>query len=196
MSTPLFEPDKFFEEHEDVNFFVSLVIVIVVGIVGSIMVYLSLPFIKENVIRVLVQHNIPMNRVEKYFEFMKLYLIVSPFIGSFIAWILLSGLIQIFSALMGGEGEFSKTMKFVAFGFLPSIVFAPVSYAIITMTHDITSLPVKIVGLASTVWQFYILTFAVKHARKLPTMKSAVCVILAICVSMALRFVGNLFRPS
>jgi len=196
MSIPLIEPDKFFEEHEDVNFFVSLTIVALAGIVGAIVVYLTLPMIEENVIRVLVQHNVPVDKAEKFFEFMKFYLILSPLIGSFIAWILLSGLIQIFSALMGGEGEFSKTLKFVAFGFLPGIILAPMSYAVITMTHDLTSLPVKIVGLASTVWQFYILTFAVKHARKLSTIKAAVCVILAICVSFLLRFAGNLFRPS
>ncbi len=196
MAVPLFDPDGFFEEHDDVPFLVSFAIVTAAGIVGALMIYLNFPIIEEGIVRELVKSGLSVEKARMLAEFVKTYLIVAPLIGSYIAWILLGGLIQVFSALLGGEGEFSKTLKFVAFGFLPSLVLAPVSYVVVSMTHDLTSLPVKLVGIASTIWQFYILTFAVKHARNLSVKNSAICVLLAIVVSMLLRFAGNLFRPS
>ncbi len=189
----LTNPDEFFRKHEDVNFLTALLIVFTSAVLGVLIVYANLDIIESEMIRHL-QQTISIEKARLVFEMMKYYFIITPFIGAFVGWLIISGLIHIVSSVLGGEGDFSKTLKLTAFGYVPSIVLFPVNFSIVRMTHEFMNPSLMIIGVASTIWQFLILTFAVKNWRKLDTTKAAVSVVVPLVVLTGLSLMGKLLR--
>ncbi len=190
----LTNPDEFFREHKDVHLAVSFAIVLISGILSTLMVYANMDILKEVMLRQLME-KIPEEQARIMVEGMKYMLLITPITGAFISWLILAALIHGVSALFGGEGDFSKTFKFTAFSYIPGIVLFPVTFSIVQMTKELTNVPLTIVGVASTIWQFAILTFAIKHARNLDTTRAAVSVAIPIVILTMLSLIGKLFRP-
>ncbi len=188
----LTNPDEFFEKHRDIGFAIPFAIVLISGILGVLMIYSNMDILMETLFRRL--QNVPAEEVRLFIEVMKVYILVSPIIGVFISWLVITVLIYILSAIFGGEGDFFTLMKFTAFGFVPGIVLFPVNILIVKMTHSFTGIPIEIVGLASTLWQILILTFATKHAREVDTPKAFASVVISVVLLLALGFAGKLFR--
>lgn len=190
----LTNPDEFFRESEDINFVVSFVIVLISGILGALMIYANMDILKEAMLRQL-SGKVPEEQARALIEAMKYMLLITPIAGAFIGWLILAALIHGVSALLGGKGDISKTFKFTAFGYIPSIVLFPITFSIVQMTRELTNVPLTIVGMASTIWQFAILTFAIKHARNLDTTRAAISVAVPIVILTTLSLMGKLFRP-
>ncbi len=183
-------PDKFFRENDDVPMLFAVSVVIVVAILSSLLVYMNMDLLLEQLKAKL--SGLSEEQVKAFLEIMKVNMILSPALGAIIGWVITAGLIHIFSFLFGGEGEFSKTLKLTALGYVPSIVLFPVNFAIIEMTHKFAGTPVMIVGIASTIWQFVILTFGVKNWRNIETFKSALSVLIPLSIFMVLGFLGKM----
>ncbi len=190
----LIDPDEFFREHDDVNIFIAVLIVAISAVLGIVMIYANLDIIESSMIRQL-QQTIPAEQARLIFEAMKFTLFVTPLVGALVGWVIIAGLIHIVSSVLGGEGDFIKTLKLTAFGYIPSIILFPVNFSIVRMTHEFANTPIMIVGAASTIWQFLILTFAVKNWRKLDTTKSALSVAIPLAVLTGLGLMGRLLRP-
>ncbi len=190
----LVNPDKFFRDHDDVNILVAILIVATSAVLGALMIYANLDIIESSVIRQL-QQTLSAEQARMMFELMKYTFLITPFIGAFVGWIIIAGLIHIVSSVLGGEGEFSKTLKLTAFGYIPSIILFPLNFSIVRMTHEFMNVSIMIIGAASTIWQLLILTFAVKNWRKLDTTKAAISVVIPIVILAGLSLMGRLLRP-
>lgn len=191
----LIDPDTFFKERDDVNMAVAVLIVTISAVLGVFMLYANLDIIESEVMRSL-QHTLPAEQARLMFEAMKYNLLLSPLIGSFLGWVITAGLIHAVSSLFGGEGDFVKTLKLTAFGYIPSIVLFPINFSIVRMTHELINTPVMIVGISSTIWQFIILTFGIKNWRNLDTTKAAVSVAIPLLILTGLGIIGKLLRPT
>ena len=180
----LYDPDSFFSEYKD-GFKIPIAIVSLSGVIGAIISYLNLP----KMIEMLQQFPIERSQMEIMIEIIKIQAIVSPIIGAFVGWILITLIVHALSALFGGEGNLSNTLKYTSFSFLPQIVLSPLSYYYYRPTP---TAPLMILGLANTIWQAYILVFALKHARRIETSKAVICVAIPIVIAYALSFIGFL----
>lgn len=56
---------------------------------------------------------------------------VSAFVGVFALWIIGSAVLHGTSSLLGGEGSFRRTVQFVGYGFLPSLIGAVVGAVVL-----------------------------------------------------------------
>ncbi len=184
-------PDEFFRKNDDIPMVLAFSVVIVVAILSSLLVYVNMDLIIEQLKGKL--SGLSEEQVKAFLEIMKVNMILSPALGSIIGWVITAGLIHIFSSLFGGEGEFSKTLKLTALGYVPAIILFPVNFAIVEMTHSFSGTPVLIVGMASTIWQFVILTFGVKNWRNVETFKAALSVLIPLAIFIVLGFLGKIF---
>ncbi len=191
----LIDPDTFFREHDDVNIFIAVLLVVISAILGIVMLYANLDIIESTMIKQL-QQTLPAEQARLMFEAMKYNLLLSPLISSFVGWVIIAGLIHAVSSVFGGVGDFVKTLKLTAFGYIPSIVLFPVSFSIVRMTHELMNTPIMIVSISSTIWQFIILTFGIKNWRRLDTTKAAASVAIPLVILTGLGIIGRLLRPT
>ena len=188
----LIDPDKFFSKHKNITIVVPVCIILISGLLGSLLIYTNLHTIERNMLRHLPP-NVNEEQAKVMLKLIENLMLFSPIVGVFISWIILSLIVYFTSWLFGGKGEFYPLFKLTAFGFLPGIVLYPVNYYLVTTLHSFSALPIYIVSLASTIWQIYILTFAVKHTRELDTSRSLLSVALATLIILILSFVGKIF---
>ena len=181
----LYDPDNFFREFRG-DFKIAIGIVALSGILSAIIAYLRAAEMIEDLLK-----NYPLSKeqVEVVIAIAKVQAIVSPIIGAFVGWILITLIVHALSALFGGEGEFSKTLKYTSFSYIPAIILSPLNYIYFSATPTTETL---IIGLATMIWQAYILIFAVKHARRIETRKAVICVIIPFAISYTLSFIGYL----
>ncbi len=181
----LYDPDNFFREFRG-DFKIAIGIVALSGILSAIIAYLRAAEMIEDLLK-----NYPLSKeqAEVVIAIAKVQAIVSPIIGAFVGWILITLIVHALSALFGGEGEFSKTLKYTSFSYIPAIILSPLNYIYFSATPTTETL---IIGLATMIWQAYILIFAVKHARRIETRKAVICVIIPFAISYTLSFIGYL----
>ncbi len=181
----LYDPDNFFREFRG-DFKIAIGIVALSGILSAIIAYLRAAEMIEDLLK-----NYPLSKeqVEVVIAIANVQAIVSPIIGAFVGWILITLIVHALSALFGGEGEFSKTLKYTSFSYIPAIILSPLNYIYFSVTPTTETL---IIGLATMIWQAYILIFAVKHARRIETRKAVICVIIPFAISYTLSFIGYL----
>ncbi|WP_457549121.1 Yip1 family protein [Archaeoglobus sp.] len=179
----LYDPDGFFKDYRD-GWTLPIAIVVVCAVVNAILGYIRIPSIMEDILKA---YHLTPSQVEMLKAFLEVQVVVSTTVGVFLGWVILAGVLHLLSAVFGGEGEFSRTLKNTAFSLLPSIVLSPITFAFITPKPTPESL---ILSLASYVWQSYILVFALKYARNIETKKAVVCVAIPIVILYSLSLLG------
>jgi len=122
------------------------------------------------------------------------------FIGTLIVWVILAALFMAISAIaFDGSGDFSQLLAYVGWGFVPAIINSVIGAAInfyafqdITVPsvedpqaiqawvqsvqNDPLVLTASVIGIAFTLWQAFIWTFAVQHARDISLREAAITV--------------------
>ncbi len=191
----LVDPDRFFSKKKDMGILVPICIVLISGLLGSLLIYTNLPIIEENILRHLPP-SVNEEQIKMMLRLVENIMVISPIVGMFISWIILSLAIYFTSWLFGGKGEFYPLFKLTAFGFLPGIVLYPINYYLVATLHTLQAFPIYVVSLASTLWQIYILTFVVKNTRDLDTSRSLLSVALATLIVIILGFVGKIFNKT
>lgn len=183
----LYDPDGFFGEYRN-GFLVPILIVSLSGVVGAIIGYFKAPEILEQLIS-----NYPQLRSQREFleVFLRIQSVVSPLVGAFIGWVIMAGILHLLSAIFGGVGEFGRTLRYTSFAFIPQIILSPLSYHYMSLKP---SLNIALIGLASNIWQGYILVFALKHAREIEASKSLFCVAIPISISYIVGFIMGVMR--
>ena len=132
-------------------------------------------------------------------------LIVGGFVGVFLFWVLFAVAFHVISMAFGGEGDFRTTLSLVGWGFLPRIVRGVVTAVGVFLALQNVSVPtdpaamgpfvremqsqsvyvvVALVGIAMVLWQGYIWTFAVKHARNLDLREAVLTVAGPVVLSL------------
>jgi hypothetical protein len=173
----LYDPDSFFKNLE-IHFVIPFAIVLISGLLGSLAVYLKMGEFESYLLQTIPNENPELTKA--LVQFVELTALVSPFIGAIFQWVILSGVLYGLSALLGGSGDFSKTLKFTAFCYVPSIILFPISFYLADFDFQRSQVfaltPSLILSIAIGLWQAFILVFALKHARDLSVKKSLICV--------------------
>ncbi len=180
-------PDKFFRDakEEQIGFMAPFAILLIVAILSSFSAALFADLYAKAGVELAVSKGVPPERAEAIYAITYYSTIISPFAFVFIMWVIFSVILYGISAIFGGKGDFSTTLKFVAFCFIPSIVLFPMSLKIAMDTAAVISVQgfeglmdksIKMAGAGlntiSLGWQVVLWTFAIKHARELDFRKA------------------------
>ncbi len=169
----LYDPDRFFKNLRD-GWIVPIVIVALNGFVSAMISYQAVPTIAENLAK-----NMHVQR-ELLITMLRIQAIVMSFLGAFIGWIIMTAIVHGLSALFNGSGDFTRTLRFTAYAYLPSIIITPVKGLYASFPPRIES---YVLGLAENLWQAYIMVFALKYARNIETSKAVICVAIPYLAS-------------
>ncbi len=185
----IYNPDKFFREakEERVGFLVPLAIVIIVAILSSLSAALFADVYAKATVQMLISKGIQPDQARMVYTITYYSSIISPFVVVLVSWVIFSAILHGISAIFGGEGDFSTTMKFVGFCFIPAIVLFPLTLkiamdnaAIVSVQgfQGLVSSSVKLVGASSgtitTLWEMVLWTFGIKNARNLDLRKALI----------------------
>ena len=186
----LFNPSRFFKETEDFSIWISLLIVALNGVVGA---YIALSAL-ENI-------QLPAEAA-MLGDVVKVFAVVSAFISTFIGWALYAGVIHIISSLLGGAGDFGKSLKVVSLGYIPALILSPISYyvamsAVATMqtTMQLRSPESMIFGLAVSLWQLTIWSFGISRWRNLSMGKAVISCAIPVAATYLLSLIGYFMTP-
>ena len=130
--------------------------------------------------------------------------------GPFVVWLLYAGVFQGISVLFDGDGDFSTTLAFVGWGFVPSVMGSVASVAINFYRFNVRGIDVPsemsveayqqfsqslqtgplvalsaALGIVFTLWSAFLWTFGLKHARSLSVRQAAMTVALPVLVGLA-----------
>jgi hypothetical protein len=207
--TVLTNPDRFFDRaSDDPSLLPALGVVLVVGVVGAIA---AVPFFQ------LFQQMLP-EEASGFSSIIAVFSIAGAFIGALIGWVVLTAVFHAISAVaFDGEGDFSTNLAYVGWGHMPGIIGGVISaalnfYGLQNITPPSNIEPQQMqgwiqsiqsdpifqvatgVGIVFLLWQGFLWTFAVKHARNLTLREAAITVGVPVGL-WALWQVFNLVQP-
>ena len=197
----LTNPNKFFEtrkkEKEDLK--IPVFIVLISGIIGGISAFLSNRIMMEAMAKTLPPE------AQGFMSFMPIGTAIGAVIVSFIIWLIVAAVFFGISCIFKGEGNFKRTIEFVGYGYIPTIIGGLISlvlvYNFITTVQIptiTTTDPTKIkeviaplmkspmmmlssaVGMLFMLWSANIWVFGLKHARKLSTRNALITVAIPV----------------
>jgi len=192
----LSSPDEFFRRQaSDPGFRGPVVVVLLAGISAAL---------SGGVTASLVTKAMPSNA-----SFVGSIVLVTSTVGAlvviFALWLVYAVVLYAISIAFDGEGGFTDTFKLVGWGYVPSILGGVVSavamYTVVqgvTPPHDPQSIQpfvqqlrsrpafqvASLLGVVFTLWQGFIWTFAIKHARRLGLREAAITVAIPVGLSV------------
>uniref|UniRef100_A0A7C3UGX1 YIP1 family protein n=1 Tax=Geoglobus ahangari TaxID=113653 RepID=A0A7C3UGX1_9EURY len=170
----LFNPDKFFRERKDISLWICTTIIALNGVVGAYIAF-----------KTLETAEVPSD-MKEFFEMIRVSVALSAFLFVFIGWAIYTALIHGISSLLGGEGNFVRSLKIISLGYLPPLILSPIIYYFSSSPLSIESI---ILGIAVNLWQITIWSFGIHRWRNLE-LKRAV----ASCgIVVALSYTAPLF---
>jgi len=197
----LINPNKFFEtrkkEKEDLK--IPVFIVLISGIIGGISAFLSSRIMMEAMAKTLPPE------AQGFMSFMPIGTAIGAVIVSFIIWLIVAAVFFGISCIFKGEGNFKRTIEFVGYGYIPTIIGGLISLVLVynfVTTVQIPAItttdPTKIkevitplmkspmlmlssaVGMLFMLWSANIWIFGLKHARKLSTRNALITVAIPV----------------
>lgn len=193
----VFDPDGFFAARSDEPGLLGpTLVVLLTGAVGAISGFVMLQWLSGAM-------DGPMNQL---FAVVGVSSIVGAFVGTLVVWAVYAVVFYLLSGLFGGEGSFRDTFAFTGWGFLPAIFSGLVSAVV--MWYALGNVPPPesmqemasfqrtlrsqqvfvvggVVGIAFQLWQWFIWTFALRHARSLDLRDAAITVGIPVGLSIA-----------
>ena len=197
----LTNPNKFFETRKkgEESLKLPVFIVLISGIIGGISAFLSSSIMMEAMAKTLPPE------AQGFISFMPIGSAIGAVIASFIAWLIIAAVFFGISCIFKGEGKFKRTLEFVGYGHIPTIIGGLISAVLvynfvttvqippITITDPteiqevITPLmksPMMLLSSAVSIlfmlWSANIWVFGLKHARKLSTRNALITVAIPV----------------
>ena len=197
----LTNPNKFFETRKKgrENLKIPVFIVLISGIIGGISAFLSSSIMMEAMAKTLPPE------AQGFMSFMPISTAIGAVIFSFIIWLIVAAVFFGISCIFKGEGNFKRTLEFVGYGYIPTIIGGLISlvlvYNFITTVQIpaiTTTDPTKIkeviaplmkspmmmlssaVGMLFMLWSANIWVFGLKHARNLSTKNAFITVAIPV----------------
>jgi len=197
----LTNPDKFFETRKkgEESLKLPVFIVLISGIIGGISAFLSSSIMMEAMAKTLPPE------AQGFMSFMPIGSAIGAVIASFIAWLIIAAVFFGISCIFKGEGKFKRTLEFVGYGYIPTIIGGLISAVLvynfvttvqippITITDPteiqevITPLmksPMLMLSSAVSIlfmlWSANIWVFGLKHARNLSTRNALITVAIPV----------------
>lgn len=175
----LFNPDKFFRERNDIPFLVSFIIIALNGIVGAYIAFSTLKAIK-----------VPSEMAE-FTDVMRVSAAFAAFFFVFIGWVIYTALIHGISSLLGGKGDFFRSLKIISLGYLPPLILSPISYYF----SKPLSTESLILGVAVNLWQITIWSFGIHRWRNLELKKALISCAIVVAIFYVVSLIGYLMAP-
>ena len=197
----LTNPNKFFETRKkgEESLKLPVFIVLISGIIGGISAFLSSSMMIEAMSKTLPPE------AQGFMSFMPIGSAIGAVIASFIAWLIIAAVFFGISCIFKGEGKFKRTLEFVGYGYIPTIIGGLISAVLvynfvttvqippITITDPaeiqevITPLmrsPMLMLSSAVSIlfmlWSANIWVFGLKHARNLSTRNALITVAIPV----------------
>ncbi len=198
----LTNPDRFLLSQKDRSFLIPVTLVIAAALLSSITAYVVAPstleFIKQQVLE--SGASVEESQLDIILQMTFYSMVITPFIATFVIWLIISLILYIISGVFGGSGEFSTLAKLVAYSHIPSIILSPVSmYLAYESTKYVLygmksyMIPPTIIQIAIVAWQAVYWTYAVKNARNLELKKSAITALVVFIAYMLLTASSLIF---
>lgn len=193
-------PDRFFRQRaEDVGLARPTVVVAILGVVGGLS---GIPVVRATF------QAMP-DGAGAFAVLAYVFSIAGGVAVAFVSWVLYAGAFHVVSSLaFDGEGPFRRTLGVTGWGFVPGILAAALSaalafYALQSVTipsdpaaaqafgeqfgrHPIVRLA-GVLGIAFLLWQAFLWTFAVRHAREVTLREAAITVAMPVAVAILWR---------
>jgi len=195
----LTNPDKFFETRKkgEESLKLPVFIVLISGIIGSISTFLSSSIMMEAMAKTLPPE------AQGFMSFMPIGSAIGAVIASFIAWLIIAAVFFGISCIFKGEGKFKRTLEFVGYGYIPTIIGGLISAVLLynfVTTVQIPTItdPTKInevitplmkspmmllssvISILFMLWSANIWVFGLKHARNLSTRNALITVAIPV----------------
>lgn len=198
----LTNPDRFLEGQKEKGMIVPVIIVLVAAFLSSLTVYITAPAILESIRMKVLESGatISESQLEVMLKMFYYSMIATPFIATFVIWIVLALILYLISGLFGGRGNFSTLAKLVAYSYIPVILLSPASIYVAYestkyMLHGIKSymIPSLTLQIAIAAWQTLYWTYAVKNARNLNLRNSAITALIVFIAYLLLTASSLIF---
>jgi hypothetical protein len=203
----LYDPESFFERGEEAGTVaVPIAIMVFIGLTGGIVGWLN--FQQQS--KLIARMGTGGGGAESFAAIGGAISVIVALVVPFLSWLLYAGLFHGISALLEGEGEFTTTMVYAGWGFLPSTLGAVVGLAAYWIAIQAVSLPSEVdpgtiqayqqqvqnhpamlaafvVGIGLLLWSAYIWVAAVEHARDVDRTDAMIAVGFPVAVVVLIR---------
>jgi len=196
----LTNPNKFFEERMkgEESLKIPVLIILISGLIGGISAFFIAGITME-----LLREALPPEAMGIASTIGGIAAFIVAAIASFVSWLVFTALFFGISCLFKGEGQFKRTLEFVGYGYIPTLIGGIISvifmyyfvyYMYPTMGIPPVTDPAKLgealepvmkspmmqlsyaIGILFMLWSANIWVFALKHARKLTTKNAVITV--------------------
>lgn len=196
----LTDPDEFFERAAaDDGLAKPAGVILLVGVVGALS---SLPVLRATVAAMPPEAG-------SFATLAYVFGIGGALVGAFVLWALYAGAMHVISTLaFDAEGSFRRTLAVTAWGFVPAILAAVVSGALTYVAFQSITIPsdparaagfaqavqndpilqlASVLGIVFLLWQGFLWTFAVSHARDLHIREAVITVSVPVGIDVLWR---------
>lgn len=209
ISTLVTDPDAFFRDRTESPSWVGPALVVtliaVLGVVAGVIRIRTMGQITEQIMAG-TEGGAEFTGIVQAFQ---LAGVVIGFVATYVLWLLYGAYFYGASALFDGNGGFTTTLKFVGWGFVPSLVGSILNLLIVVYRYQIRGFDVPsdlsgqaaaqyiqqissgplvtltaVLGIVFTLWSGLLWTFAVKNARQLTTKQAAITVVLPVLIGL------------
>lgn len=195
----LTNPNSFFEARmeEEESLKIPALIILISGLIGGISAFLSSSIMMEAMTKTLPPE------AQGFMSFMPIGAAIGAVIASFIIWLIIAAIFFGISYLFKGEGKFKRTLEFVGYGYIPTVIGGLISAVLVynfVTTAQIPTItdPTKIkealaplmkspmillssaIGILFMLWSANIWVFGLKHARNLSTKNALITVAIPV----------------
>ena len=195
----LTNPNKFFETRKkgEESLKLPVFIVLISGIIGGISAFLSSSMMIEAMSKTLPPE------AQGFMSFMPIGSAIGVVVFSFIIWLIIAAVFFGISCIFKGEGKFKRTLEFVGYGYIPTIIGGLISAVLLynfVTTVQIPTItdPTKInevitplmkspmmllssvISILFMLWSANIWVFGLKHARNLSTRNALITVAIPV----------------
>lgn len=197
------DPDGFFERAAAEDELAKPAgVILLVGVVGALS---SLPVLRATVAAMPPEAG-------SFAALAYVFGIGGALVGAFVLWALYAGTMHVISTLaFDAEGSFRRTLAVTAWGFVPAIFAAVVSGGLAYVAFQSITIPsdpaetagfaralqsdprlqlASVLGIAFLLWQGFLWTFAVSHARNLRIREAVITVSVPVGIDVLWRVVN------
>jgi len=197
----LTNPNKFFEAKMkgEESLRIPVLIVLISGIIGGISAFLTSSIMMEAMTKTLSPE------VQGFMSFMPIGSAIGAVIASFIFWLIIAAIFFGISSIFKGEGKFKRTLEFVGYGYIPTIIGGLISAVLLynfvttvqiptitdpTEIREVISPLMKspmmlfssVISILFMLWSANIWVFGLKHAMNLSTRNALITVAIPVVV--------------
>jgi len=195
----LTNPNKFFEARMkgEESLRIPVLIVLISGIISGTAAFLSSGIMMKAMTKTLPPE------AQGFMSFMPIGTAIGVCVGSFIFWVVVAAIFFGISWMFKGSGTFRRTLEFVGYGYIPTIIGGLISAVLVynfvsTVQIPVVTDPMKIrealaplmkspimllysaIGILFMLWSANIWVFGLKHARNLLTRDAVITVAIPV----------------